>query len=133
MATSENTIEYLEDEVGGQAAGAVAAVVRQFVEDITGVANLVTRGATRTNQVFHLKTVHIVNVGRVAQTVSIFDGSSNPAQLRRVYGLPSASLNEIEVVDIVGVRFNNQTTGPIMVTATSSSVYCHIGGVLRNN
>ena len=127
MSTTINTIEYREDERGGRGLPTNAADTT-ILDDVDGL-NIVLP-----NQVFHLCTVHCSSYSARKNSVRIYDGPLAAANLRRTYILPSTA--HLEVVNIRGVRFNHSTTSGITVyadNATTSFMFVHIGGVIRNN
>ena len=127
MATGIKLQEYREDEVGGNALAIITGTT--VVDEVSG-GNPITQNATLTGKIFHLTTVHFRNQAAQWNVLRIYDGAIAAGNIRREYYTPTSQSGEI--VNIRGLRFNNTTTG-ILCVASTSTIFVHVGGVLRDN
>lgn len=127
MATGIKMQEYREDEVGGYSYATTAGCA--VIDEVSG-GNPITQGGTVTGKVLHVTTISYRNQSARHNVLRIYDGGVLAANLRREYFMITSQSGE--VVDIRGLRFDNTTTG-IWCVASTSQIFVHIGGVLRDN
>lgn len=127
MATGIKMQEYREDEVGGYCYAIVGGA--PIIDDIS-TGNPITQNGTVTGKVMHVTTIHMRNQAAQLNVLRIYDGGIAAGNLRREYYIPTSQ--SAEVVNIRGLRFDNTTTG-ITCVASTSTIFVHIGGVLRDN
>jgi hypothetical protein len=127
MATGIKMQEYREDEVGGYAYAVTAGCA--VIDEISG-GNPITQNGTVTGKVMHVTTIHYRNRAAQQNVLRIYDGGVAAGNLRREYYVPTSQSGE--VVNIRGLRFDNTTTG-IWCVASTSTIFVHVGGVLRDN
>lgn len=125
-----NEIEWVDDERGGHAytSAPLPGNGVAVVDDITNLSPIVA------NTVFHTRSLHISGTATGAITeVGFYDGNVVAGSLRWHIYLGAAA--HVEFNGLRSMRFHSTILVNLRnaTTTTSTTVFVHIGGVLRNN
>ena len=122
MVQTINEVEWFDDE-RGCSGYAVNKTGVELVDDITNLNPI--QGAT----VFHTRSLHISARGATVTHLNFYDGAVAAGSIR--WSMYCAANTSYNFQGLRSMRFHS--TIVINQGTTSSTVFVHIGGVLRNN